>query len=326
MNRPTNAGKNACRTAESRLTFQPTQLTLGAAQLGLSYGVANATGMPSEDDARDILDAAVAGGIEVVDTARAYGASEERIGHWMASCGTGNVKVVTKIPAVPETNRLAREQFVAACLAASSRALGQSRLDLVLAHQARDLLDDAVISALEKAVRDGLIAGFGASVYEPEEASLLVRHVPIQAIQAPISLVDRRMPEAGLLDDALAAGIAVFARSVFLQGVLLMPPGCLPAHLTPLTDAIISFRRLASDLGMSLHALALAGVRDLHGVTSVVVGMERVEQMQPHLAAMATPALQTNVMEEIARIVKGLPLEVINPSLWPRVERPGTGR
>jgi aryl-alcohol dehydrogenase-like predicted oxidoreductase len=305
------------------LAFEPTPITLGAVQLGLSYGVANATGMPSEEEASAILDAAMAGGIEVIDTARAYGASEERIGRWLARRSTEKMRIVTKIPAVPEADGEARYQFVSEALAASSRALGKRKLDLVLAHRGRDLLDNAVRAALEQAQADDLIAGFGASVYEPEEAAFLIRTVPIQALQAPISLADRRMAKSGLLEQADAAGIAVFARSAFLQGALLMAPERLPAHLNPLSETIVSLGRLASDLGISLHAMALAGVRDLHGVASVVVGVERAEQLPPHLAAMKLPALPTDVMEKIDRLVERLPAEIIDPSRWPRVERPG---
>lgn len=232
------------------------------------------------------------------------------------------MRIVTKIPAVPEADSEGRYQFISEALATSSHALGERKLDLVLAHCGRDLLDNAVRAALEQAQGDDLIAGFGGSVYEPEEAALLIRTVPIQALQAPISLVDRRMAEVGLLEQADAAGIAVFARSTFLQGALLMAPERLPTHLNPLNEAIVSLGQLAADLGISLNALALAGVRDLPGVTSIVVGVERAQQLAPHLAAITIPPLAKDVMEEIARLSGRLPAEVINPSRWPRVERP----
>lgn len=69
MTPPTKNSSAARPGAGTRLTFEPTPLTLGAVQLGLPYGVANATGIPSGEEASAILDAAMAGGIEVIDTA-----------------------------------------------------------------------------------------------------------------------------------------------------------------------------------------------------------------------------------------------------------------
>ena len=54
---------------------------------------------------------------------------------------------------------------------------------------------------------------------------------PPQAIQLPVSALDQRMLTGGALAACAAAGITVFARSVFLQGAILMAPDRLPAAL-----------------------------------------------------------------------------------------------
>jgi aryl-alcohol dehydrogenase-like predicted oxidoreductase len=57
------------------------KFTLGTAQLGLpKYGRTNATGCPPEADAVALIRAAVDGGVKFIDSARAYGLSEGRVG------------------------------------------------------------------------------------------------------------------------------------------------------------------------------------------------------------------------------------------------------
>jgi aryl-alcohol dehydrogenase-like predicted oxidoreductase len=57
------------------------KLTLGTAQLGLpSYGRTNATGCPPEADAIALIRSAVESGVTMIDCARAYGLTEERVG------------------------------------------------------------------------------------------------------------------------------------------------------------------------------------------------------------------------------------------------------
>jgi hypothetical protein len=48
------------------------ELALGTVQLGLPYGAANSTGMPTEEEAVAIVREAVAGGVRELDTAHGY--------------------------------------------------------------------------------------------------------------------------------------------------------------------------------------------------------------------------------------------------------------
>ncbi|MDP9263469.1 MAG: cytidylyltransferase, partial [Acidobacteriota bacterium] len=56
------------------------EFTLGTAQLGMPYGIANQQGMPSESDGFAIIRTAVASGVTSADTARGYGEAERRLG------------------------------------------------------------------------------------------------------------------------------------------------------------------------------------------------------------------------------------------------------
>ena len=53
---------------------------LGTVQMGLSYGIANHVGIPAIDDCRTMISSAINKGLCIIDTAQAYGESEERVG------------------------------------------------------------------------------------------------------------------------------------------------------------------------------------------------------------------------------------------------------
>ena len=55
-------------------------ITLGTAQLGFEYGITNRSGCPSDEEVCRILSLAKERGITHLDTARAYGNAETRIG------------------------------------------------------------------------------------------------------------------------------------------------------------------------------------------------------------------------------------------------------
>ena len=74
-------------------------MALGTVQLGLPYGAANTTGMPSEEQAIEIVHFAVASGVRSLDTAHGYALSQERVGKAMQTLPAcdGAVHVITKI-------------------------------------------------------------------------------------------------------------------------------------------------------------------------------------------------------------------------------------
>ena len=69
------------------------RLGIGTAQFGLRYGLSDLAGKVTPDEASAILKVGRAAGIELIDTASAYGSSEEVLGQ----IGTEAYRVVTKI-------------------------------------------------------------------------------------------------------------------------------------------------------------------------------------------------------------------------------------
>jgi aryl-alcohol dehydrogenase-like predicted oxidoreductase len=295
---------------------QPSPLTLGTVQLGLPYGIANASGLPDMQEAAAILDTAWSLGISTFDTARAYGQSEERIGRWRAARPRADMTIVTKFSSIPEDAPAGPS--IKRSVETSRKALGSLAPDLLLAHRADDLFRPGAIEALAQLVSGGSIGAFGASAYSPATAARLLHESPISALQVPLSIVDRRFVDAGVLEAAREKGVLVFARSAFLQGALLMDVNHLPAHLSALGSVILQLREIAEGQNLSLAELALLAVRDTPGVSSIVVGAERPEQLGVHARAMGRKKLTSSEVSDVQRIVSDLPEHILDPSQWPR--------
>ena len=74
------------------------RLALGTVQFGLAYGLAGNAAPMSDADAREVLVAASAAGIDRLDTAAAYGDIEQRLGRLVGDLPFG---VVSEFPALP---------------------------------------------------------------------------------------------------------------------------------------------------------------------------------------------------------------------------------
>lgn len=169
------------------------RLCLGTVKLGLPWYGAGSVSRPTDADKAAILERAVALGIRWFDTGAAYGDAEDWVTYGMLHPADG--KFATKV-----------SPALARCGADLARTVYGEMWDVVLLHN--PTLDD--ISAFHK-------SGLGASVYHPAEA-LAALAAGLRVLQVPYCLLDRRHAE--VMQEAKAAGVTVFARQPFLQGVL----------------------------------------------------------------------------------------------------------
>ncbi len=223
---------------------------------------------------------------------------------------------MTKVPKIPKGQGVARKQFVRDQIAASKAALGVGRLALVLVHEETDLFDATTVEGFELALADGNIGAYGASVYDVAVAARLIATLPIAALQIPANIADRRFERAGIIEAASALGIAVFVRSVFLQGVLLMKPEQLPGCLAAFAPFLNGLSDVAARTGRSVIELLTASVRDIPGVTSMVFGVDAVSQLELDVRAMSGPPLPPAILDEIVQSASGLPQDILDPANW----------
>lgn len=289
------------------------KLALGTAAFGLDYGVTNTSGRVAESEVAAILRAAEELGIAVLDTAAAYGDAEEVLGTRLD--GTEGFRVVTKLPPL-RADRVGPDEL-AASSAAFDRSLQRLRTDSVyalLVHDADDLLapgGGALWELMARLRESGRVTRIGASLYTPEQAfSLLDRFGP-DVVQAPFSVLDRRLADAGALAALAGAGVEVHARSAFLQGVLLEPPASLPAHLAALAPAVAAVHERAREIGVSPLQAALGFVLGVEEVTAVVCGV----LSERHLRELAAvPACDPALFEGLGASAGPL----VDPRNWSR--------
>ena len=290
------------------------KIILGTAQLGQPYGIANASGMPDATMADLVLDEAWDGGINCIDTARVYGESEARIGRWIAS-RDHHPYIITKVEKIPE-DTLNPARHVRQSVEASLELLGVVSIDGLLMHDPADFTQSGVTSALHDLVQEGKVGAYGVSVYHPEDALNALMGHGIKMIQAPMNLFDRRIETSGALDRCAEAGVTVFARSIFLQGLFFLKPDELPEPRAEAVECLRQLERLADSIGYTVAELSLMAVRDTPSISSLVIGAENPRQVNEFLAMASGPPLSDSEREAAFEFGIGLPEEVFNPRLW----------
>lgn len=296
------------------------KMTLGTVQLGMRYGVANQTGQPLLHAAFGLLQAAREGGVNAFDTARVYGESEAVLGKYFASNGLEDTIVVTKfrIDANSGVSPVEVERQVVCSVETSLEQLGLESLHFLLAHNPDDLVQygGAVNRALKSLQHRGLVGHTGASVYTAQQVDAILAQPWHTAIQIPINALDTRLVRGGHLGRLQAAGFIVFVRSVFLQGLLFLKK--FPPDLAVASPFVQKLHRLSEAANREVADLALSYVRDLPGVTSLVLGAETSEQVRKNIHLMDAPPLEDNLRENIGWLAANTPIEEIMQALLAR--------
>lgn len=253
------------------------RIALGTAQFGLNYGIANRGGQVGSAEVAAMLALVRSHGVDTLDTAIAYGDSERALGQ----AGTAGLRVVTKLPALPDqcadVGAWVQEQIDASLL-----RMGLEQVYGVLLHRPDQLLGEqggALYQALQSLKDSGRAGKIGVSVYAPEQLAALMPRFRIDLVQASYNIVDRRLVRSGALAHLRQAGVEVHTRSAFLQGLLLLAPDAIPPAFAPFAPLFARWHAWLAQQDMTALQACLAFVLAEGGIDRVVTGADNAAQI-----------------------------------------------
>lgn len=280
------------------------KLALGTVQFGLDYGVTNTSGQVNQTEVERILDYCRKVGINTLDTAIAYGSSEQVLGQHDLS----NFRIISKPPSLLTGLCLQDE------VKRSLERLRISKLYGLLLHCEDDLLSAssaAFFAQLDALKEQGLVENIGVSFYSSKAARQVITEHPFDIIQIPANHLDSRFAKEGILDLANSKQIEVHARSLFLQGLLITKRR--PAPFSSHPD-LTRFDDQAMQLKLSNLELAISYLEQHKHIQKGVVGCLNVEQLRE--IVQAYQKVQKKSENSALVDLSSNDERLINPSLW----------
>lgn len=289
------------------------RLMLGTVQFGLNYGIANSAGKPSYEIVRKIISTAYDHGVNCLDTAAGYGDSEEILGRVLDELNLKNkMLLISKVPNLIQHGFSERdaEKFIVDSVERSLTKLGIESLAVGMFHSEQDIKYLGIMKKLEK---QGLINGVGISLDSNRYCNEVIT-AGIKYVQIPYNVLDQRFDE--FLSKALESGITIFTRSIYLQGLLLMPEKAITQPLQSIIPIRQKLSELATEHGIEMAELCMRFVLNNPSIKSIVTGVDNSEQLKHNLQIMKKGALPSALHKKIKSAVPLLPETLIRPSLW----------
>lgn len=257
------------------------KLAIGTAQFGMVYGISNKYGQTPQREVANILATAQKSGIELLDTATGYGQSEKILGKALLKSHT--FKIVTKTPHLKSpVIGISEVKYVKTAFEKSLCNLCQDTIYGLLVHNADDLLvkgGTLLFDELRRLKNEGFIQKIGVSVYHGKQLDNILERYEIDIAQIPLSIFDQRLLRGGYLTQLKSLGVEVHARSIFLQGLLMMPIAEIPPFFSPLMPLLQRYHRVMDDHNAPLQTGALNFVKQIDEIDYFIVGVCTKQQL-----------------------------------------------
>jgi|APSaa5957512535_1039671.scaffolds.fasta_scaffold65378_2 aryl-alcohol dehydrogenase-like predicted oxidoreductase len=285
------------------------KIVIGSAQFGLDYGIANINGKVSFDEVKKIITYAQLYQVSTIDTAISYGDSEVSMG----KIGVNEWKIVTKLPKIPETCESV-DSWISDNIQKSLSRLNVTKIEAILLHNPMQLLGKngvEIWSSLRHHQSLGIVNKVGFSIYDPIELDKLYFQFKPDVVQFPYNVLDRRIETSKWLRRLRNDKVETHARSVFLQGLLLMNKNNRPKKFSQWEDIWLLWDNFLSKKNITAMHACIGFVLLNKNIDKIVVGVDSKNQLQEILD------FDNNIicLDDFVRLTSN-DVDLINPSRW----------
>lgn len=281
---------------------------LGSAQLGMNYGVTNRQGMPSEALALNILSEAYKAGIRTLDTASAYGKSEQIISLYHQLFPDQMFNLNTKIvdDEFRESDKIIPETI--------SR-LRVTKINTLFVHRYRDNRElGFFLDKFQKFKCEGLIEQIGVSIYTNEEAENVASMPIVDVVQLPFNALDNLNLRGAIIKLLKEKGKKIQIRSIFLQGLLATRIE-LPEKIKPLENSLSRLQEIALHSNRTLPQLAIDYVMGCLDIDHFLFGVDNKDQLINNLEMIKSyRPLEQEILKDIYKVET--PNILLDPRKW----------
>lgn len=259
------------------------KLGIGSGQFGLDQ--ASVRGRPPQAEVRDILEIAARSRLGVLDVTGRSPQAEIALGEVLPRPNPFRVCIATV-----RADRGA--DLVEAEARAVLRRMGVEQAECIFVPSASELFGPhglALWDRLKYLKDQGLTRKIGISLFASDNPLALARRFRPDVVQAPASLLDQRLLIDGTLSDIAALGMEVHLRSIFLNGLLLLPPDRAPNHLKAAAARILQARRMIAEGKSDPLQAALGFALSRKEASTVLVGVASAAELNAVIAAAASP-------------------------------------
>ena len=212
-----------------------------------------------------------------VETAQAYGHSEKILGKTNFS----KFNLISKIPKINNNSNL--NNLMSKLVNESLKKLRIKKIYALLLHNPSDLLSkdgQKIFRILNRFKKKGIIKNIGIAVYDVTELEAISKKFKFDIVSIPFNLLDRRFEKSRIVKKLKEKNVKFFARSIFLQGLLLMKINNLPRFFEKWKKIFIKFENFTKKNKISKFKSCLSYALSNKIIDKIIVGVDDYNQFK----------------------------------------------
>lgn len=248
-------------------------IVIGTANFSMEYGLKNQKKKLSIKKKEKIIKFLKKNKLTFFDTSQEYADCENYLGN----C---NLKknIITK---VLFKKKIITKEYVKCLVDSSLKKLKEKKLYALLFHNPKDLAGERgkkIFKLLKAEKKLGKIKKIGISINKPGDIKIFHNKYPIDLIQIPINVFDQRLIESGILKKLKKNNIEIHARSIFLQGSLLMKINNLPSYFNKFKKHFIKWEKFIKDNNLKKIEACINFIKQFN-IDKIVIGIDNKNQL-----------------------------------------------
>ena len=254
------------------------KIILGSANFNQTYGIKRNSIKTKE--IKKLLNYALEKKIKLIDTSPLYHQSEKIIG----KLNNSRFKIISKIPKKPkkikkkEINKWLRQSVMSSLKIKKIR-----KFECLLLQDAKSLLSEngnEIYKSINSIKKNLFTKKIGISIYEFKILEKILKRFKFDVIQVPLNIFDQRLIETGWLKEFKKRKIEIHARSIFLQGILLLGYNNLPNKLKKFKYIWKNWENWLKENKLSRLQACLSFKKHHKKLDGVVLGLDSKKQLK----------------------------------------------
>ena len=250
---------------------------LGTANFSGDYGIAQKKNLELEQ-AEEILSFAQVNNLNHFDTANLYGDAQKFLGNFLNH--SNHLKIDSKVG----KKECETVESILESVQKSLAELKIEKLSTLYLHDANSLLGSNKLVTkygLTKILDMGLAEHIGVSVYTLNDLLECKQVLPdLSRFQVPENICDRRLFYSTEMLELSRDNNEINVRSIFLQGLLLMPIEAIPKSLSESSKSINDLDLYSKKEAVTRIDLCIAYAKSISWASKIVVGVESISQLK----------------------------------------------
>ena len=251
------------------------KLILGTANFDLNYGVKNKYKKLRIKEIKKIIIYLKKKNISYIDTAQSYNNTEKIL-------GKENVKKFKIITKFDFSNKDNSQNHAMKKFSISIKNLKISSINTVLFHLPKVLLKKngkKIFNEMIALKKKGYIKKIGISVYEKSELKKILEQYKIDVVQIPINVFNQSFLSKDIIKEMKKKKIEIHARSIFLQGLLLLKEKKIPKIFFKYSFIFKKWQIWLKENKINSLEACLNFISSQKCIKKIVVGVDSLEQL-----------------------------------------------